>query len=358
MTGANVGLGRWLRELARPWTGRLLLIAVAVLGAALLDVVPPLIARYVIDERITVGRTDGLAAAAALYLAAVAAAHLLTAAYGYAAVTIAQHTLAGLRHRLFAHLLALPASYHDQVPTGDSISRCTADVEAIDDLFSTTGTRLLGETVRLLTAVAAMLVLSPALTLLAVLIVPLLIPLTSYLRRRVRAAERDARSAVGTLNIHLQETLGNAETIRAFGAHSYFTERFRQALLGWLGTVNRSTAFNAFYAPGVSMLAAVITAALLWIGARGTTETTGITVGTLTAFVLLFARFFTPLIALGDEWQKVQAALAGAERVFAVLDTPAVRSRSSSCAAPARDRGSRFVTSASATTRANRCCKG
>jgi ATP-binding cassette subfamily B multidrug efflux pump len=312
-------LGPWLRELARPWRGRLILVAAAVLGAALLDVIPPFVARYIIDEKITAGRTDGLVHAGAVYLAAIAAAQALSAGYGYLAATIAQHTLATLRQRLFGHLLALPAAYHDRTPTGDSISRCTADVEAIDDLFSVTGTRLLGDTVRLITVVVAMLVLSPALTLVAAVIVPLLLPLTDVLRRRVRTAERDARTAVGLLNVHLQETMGSAETIRAFGAQRRFADRFRQALTRWLATVNRSTAYNAFYAPGVSILGAMVSAALLWVGARSTTETTGITVGTLTAFVLLFARFFTPLIALGDEWQKVQAALAGAERVFAVL---------------------------------------
>ena len=315
-------LGPWLRELARPWTGRLILIGAAVLAAALLDVIPPLVARYVIDEKITVGRTDGLAQAGAVYLAAIASAQALSAGYGFAAASLAQHTLAALRQRLFAHLLALPPGYHDRSPTGDSISRCTADVEAIGDLFSVTGTRLLGDTVRLITVVAAMLVLSPVLTLVAAIIVPLLLPLTDFLRRRVRTAERDTRVAVGTLTVHVQETLGSAETIRAFGVQSRFAYRFRRALTGWLATVNRSTAFNAFYAPGVSILAALVAAALLWVGARHTTDTTGITVGTLTAFVLLFTRFFTPLIALGDEWQNVQAALAGAERVFAVLGLP------------------------------------
>src|SRR5206468_5291281 len=60
----------------------------------------------------------------------------------------------------------------------------------------------------------------------------------------------------------------------------------------------------------------------LWLGGGGVARSTGVSIGTLTAFVLLFARFFTPLINLGDEWQSVQAALAGAERVFAILAIP------------------------------------
>ncbi len=63
-----------------------------------------------------------------------------------------------------------------------------------------------------------------------------------------------------------------------------------------------------------------MTALLLWLGGRDAFGEIGVSIGTLTAFVLLIARFFTPLISLGEEWQTVQAALGGAERVFAVLD--------------------------------------
>jgi ATP-binding cassette subfamily B protein len=117
--------------------------------------------------------------------------------------------------------------------------------------------------------------------------------------------------------------LSGAEVIRAFGRQDAFTDRFRRTLTGWLRAANRSTYYNAFYAPALGVLSAAATALLLWAGARGALGAAGITLGTLTAFVLLFARFFTPLINLGDEWQSVQAALAGAERVFAALALPA-----------------------------------
>lgn len=321
-SGATVRLGAQLRDLLRPFRGRLLIAAAAVLTAAALDLVPPLVIGHVIDAKLTAGRTDGLAALAGLYLAAVAGVHALTAAYGYVAATVAQLSLAVVRSRLFAHLLNLPAGYHDRTPVGDSISRCTADVDAIDDLFSSSAARLLGDMARLATVAVAMVLLSPALSVAAVLVLPPLILLSNALRRRVRDAERDARVTVGALNTQLQEDLSGVEVIRAFGREEQFTSRFRSALTNWLWAVNRSTRANAFYTPGVGLLAALVTALLLWLGAHRTLTAAGVSVGTLTAFLLLFARFFAPLTALGEEWQKVQAALAGAERVFSVLALP------------------------------------
>jgi len=316
------GLRRQLGALVRPWRARLVVVGIAVLAAAVVELVPPLVIRHVIDHNLTPRRTGGLAPAGLAYLAATAAVAVLTAGYGYLAATVAQRALAGLRGRLFAQLLALPTDYHDRTPIGDSISRATADIETIDDLFSSSAATLLGETARLLTVTAAMLVLSPILTAAGAVVIPPLALITSILRRRVRDAERATRVAVGALNTQLAEDLTGVEVIRAFGRQDSFNHRFRAALTGWLRAANRSVFYNAFYAPALGVLAATATALLLWLGGRNAFGAIGISVGTLTAFVLLFARFFTPLVNLGDEWQTVQAALAGAERVFAVLDLP------------------------------------
>ena len=267
--------------------------------------------------------------AAALYLAAATGVAAASAGYGYLAATVAQCSLARLRTRLFAHQLALPMSFHDRTPRGESISRATADVDAIDDLFSSSVATLLGEVVRLATVVVAMIALSPVLAAAAALVVPPLVLITNVLRRRVRDAERATRAAVGSVNAELAEDLAGVEVIRAFGRQRQFDIRFRRALQGWLRAGNRSVLFNAFYAPVLGALAAVVTALLLWLGGRDAFAAIGVSIGTLTAFVLLFARFFTPLTNLGDEWQTVQAALAGAERVFALLELPTGRPPSS-----------------------------
>lgn len=331
-----VPIAAGLRHLARPWAARLVVAGLVVLAASVAELAPPLIIRHVIDANLVPRRSTGLALAGMAYLAAGAVIALLTAVYGYLAATVAQRCLAGLRTRLFAHLLALPSSYHDHVPVGDSISRATADVEVIDDLFSSSAATLLAQTVQLLTVLVAMLVLSPALTAVSLLVVPPVALITVCLRRRIRDAERATRTAVGSLNSQLHEDLTAIEVIRAFGRQDAFADRFRRALVTWLRAVNRSTYYNAFYAPLLAILAATATGLLLWSGARGAFGAQAVTLGTLTAFVLLFATFFTPLINLSDEWQTVQAALAGAERVFSVLAIPAPTS--TAAASPQRPR--------------------
>jgi ATP-binding cassette subfamily B protein len=146
--------------------------------------------------------------------------------------------------------------------------------------------------------------------------------ITNLFRVRIRNAERQNRIAVGMLNTNLQETFGGVEVIRAFGREPVFVARFRQVLEKTLKAYNLSAKYSALYTPIMQILMAVAISFLLWGGAQKSFFVFPISLGTLTAFVLLFKRFFDPITSLGEEWQTVQSALSGAERIFQVLDLP------------------------------------
>ncbi|MEE9162397.1 MAG: ABC transporter transmembrane domain-containing protein, partial [Candidatus Neomarinimicrobiota bacterium] len=229
-----------LWDIVRPWRGPLLLVGVSVLLGALLELAPPLLVKSIIDEHLTQGRPEGLLLIAILYLGATAAVQVVGFVTEYLTAVIAQGVLRRLRVRLFAHLQTLPISYYDRTPLGDTISRCTADVETISTLFTTAGaasgavassgggaggtsgaTVLMG-VVRLVTIAAAMVVISPLLSLLAALTVVPVVIITRYFQVRVREAERANRLAVGLQNTHLQETLGGIEVSRSQGSEAAF----------------------------------------------------------------------------------------------------------------------------------------
>src|SRR6266851_2428078 len=178
--------------------------------------------------------------------------------------------------------------------------------------------------VRLGTIAAAMVVLSPLLSLVAVLAAVPVGLITRYFQVRVRDAERDNRQAVGLQNTHLQEMLGGVEVIRALGQEPTFIARFRAALHDGLAAYNRATVYAALYIPLMVSLSTLAMALVLWVGVagQGVLASLAVSLGTLTAFVLLLQRFSVPIMSLGNEWQTVQAALAGLERIFQVLALP------------------------------------
>jgi ATP-binding cassette subfamily B multidrug efflux pump len=311
-----------LLSLLRPWRVRVAFVAVSVLAAAAFELAPPLIIRAVVDAHLTTGQPEGLLFLAFLYLAAAIAVQVMTFLYSYLAATIAQGVLSALRVRLFAHVQRLPTSYFDHVPMGDTISRCTADIETLDTVFSSNVALLLANLVRLGTITVAMCALSLPLSLVAALIVPPLVLVTRFLQVRVRQAERENRLAVGAITARLHENLRSTEVIRAFGREPEFVAGFRQILRRGLAASNRSSFFSSVYTPMTAILSTLAVAALLWAGTREALAGSGISLGTLTAFLILMQRFVQPITALGEEWQTVQGAMAGAERIFGTLTLP------------------------------------
>jgi len=319
VSSASAPVVRRLVSLLAQRRGSVVVVGILVLAAAVVELVPPLVVRDIVDRHLTVGRPDGLPALALLYLLGIAAMQAMTFLYGYLAAAVAQGVLSDLRTRLFAHLQRLPASYFDRVPIGDVISRCTADVEMLDTVFSSGVALLLANLVRLVTIAVAMVALSPELSLIATLIAAPLVLVTRALQVRVRQAERESRVAIGAVNTRLQEDLRGVEVIRAFGREPEFIAGFRQVLSRGLAAFNRSSFYSALYTPMTAILSAIAVAALLAAGTQQAFGATSISLGTLTAFLLLLQRFFQPITALGEEWQTVQGAMAGAERIFDTL---------------------------------------
>jgi ATP-binding cassette, subfamily B, multidrug efflux pump len=269
-----------------PWRWWLALVGLSVLLGAVLELAPPLLVQKIVDEQLALGRSEGLLRIAALYLGASAAVQVMGFLTEYLTATIAQGVLHRLRVCLFAHLQKLPLRYYDHTPLGDTISRCTADVETVSTLFTTaatggavassgggqggtSGATVLMGVVRLGTIAVAMLALSPLLSLVAALVVVPVVLLTRYFQVRVRDAERANRQAVGLQNTHLQEMLSGVEVIRALGSEAAFIARFRAALHDGLAAYNRTTVYSALYIPMMVILSTLAMALVLWVGVAG-----------------------------------------------------------------------------------------
>ncbi len=312
-----------VRALLAPRTASMLLLMLFVLAGAGLEIVPQLLLQHAIDTLILPGVRDGIVLIGVLSLVA----WLLLQATGFGTrwmeSRIAKPLLRDLRVRLFAHLQRLPMRYFDETPIGEVISRCTSDVDAMESVLASTLVVMLRETLRLLTLALAMFVLSP---LLAVLGIGCMLPLmwfTRGLQARALAAERAGRKAVGEVSAHVQEALAGSEEILAFDRAAQFVQRTRHVLHTALRAVLLSTRWSSLFTPLMLLMLSVVLAGLLVAGALGARSGLGLSIGTLIAFIGMMRRFFAPITNIGEEWQAVQAAIAGAERVFDVLGQPA-----------------------------------
>ena len=311
-----------IRRLLYPWRARVALIAGLVLASEALGAVPPLVLQRIVDLHLTPGLPEGILALALFYLGLMVLADGMRSGIGYLTSWVAQHALRDLRVRLFSHLQRLPLGYYDRMPLGDVISRCTADVDTVDTLFATGASNLLLRLVQVVTTFVAMASLSLPLALVALLLIAPLALITRFFQIHIRDAQRDRRKAVGLLNVYLQETLSGVEVVRAFGREHAFLTRFRYALREMVAAFWRAESYNLYYTPSLTVMVALSVALLLWSGTGGLGRAWGLSMGTIVAFILLFQRFFDPIRNLGEDWQTVQSALAGIERIVQVLQIP------------------------------------
>ena len=291
---------------------------------AAVDVVQPYLVKIAIDDHILRGDWSGLTRLGLLFLATLAVQYALRYGQIYLSTWTGQRVVHDLRAALFAHVQRLPAAFFDRNPVGRVMTRILGDVEAIGEVFTAGVVAILGDVITLTSVVVAMLLLHLRLSLITFAVLPVLVVAAAVLRRPVRRAYRDARTRLAHLNADLQETISGMPVIQLFGR-----EMARGRELGALSERYRRTQFrrmgleSMLYAAAESA-GAIVVAALLWWGGIEILVGT-LTFGVLVAFMQYTQRFYLPIRDASAKFSVMQAATVSAERVFALLDTPAER---------------------------------
>ncbi len=244
------------------------------------------------------------------------------ATYGqtYLIQWVGQRVLFDLRSALFAKLMRLHPGFYDKNPVGRLMTRVTSDVDAINQFITGGLVGVIADFFTIFGLLAFMLVLSPKLTLVVLLVVPILLWVTAWVRNGMRTAYREMRLRLARLNAALQENLSGVETIQLFVKEKEREEKFdrlsRDLLRAWVEIVR----WFALFFPVVGFLGDLAVAGLLFYG--GGEVVRGVaTLGLLVAFVDYTRQLFQPLQDLSDKFNLFQGAMASAERIFGVLDT-------------------------------------
>jgi len=317
--------GRIARRLAgyvRPHL-RLVVGAVSLLVIeGLLQLVGPLLTRQVIDVALPAHDAAGIAWATALFTGALVAQ--FGADYGQLVFTnlLGQRAMHDLRRELFDHLQHLSVEFFDRNPVGRLVTRVTSDVESLNELFTAGVIAGFGDLATLLAIGVLMFTIDWRLTLAAFTVVPFIYLVSHVFQVKVRDSYRDIRMRVARLNAFLQERLTGMRVVQLFGRERDEARHFARINAEHRDSQVRSVRVYALYFPAIELLT-TIALAMLIVAAVGRVHAGLVTVGTVAAFLQLARRFFQPLQDLSDKYNILQQAMASAERIFALLDTPA-----------------------------------
>ena len=320
----DVKLLRRLLLYARPHGGLIAGALVLLMIEGLLQLAGPLLTQSVIDVAVPSGDAAMAISSAALMAAALVLA--FACSYGETMLTalLGQRVMQQLRVDIFAHLQRLPVTFFDRNPVGRLVTRVTADVESLNELFTAGVVAGVGDLFTLLAIGTLMLAVDWRLALASFAVIPLIFIVSQLFQRAVRGAYRDIRLKLARINAFLQERLTGMRVVQLFGMERHERSSFEALNRDHRTAHMRSITYYALYFPAIEILTSIALALLIVAGARRV-EIGTLTVGTVAAFLQLSRRFYQPLQDLSDKFNIMQQAMAASERVFRLLDEPDVR---------------------------------
>ena len=239
----------------------------------------------------------------------------------YRVGSIMQKVLAQLRQDIFTKIQSLPISFFDRSEAGDLMSRLINDVSTLNQAFGQAVAQMLGQLFTLIGIIIAMLSIDLRLGLISNLIIPLMLITTGLFSRWARARFRITRQTISEMSIKLEEGIGGVREAQAFNHVPLDIQEFMV-----LNAANRdanvqAVAITSAFLPSIDLLNSLATAVVLACGGYFAVIGT-ITVGTVTSFLIYVQQFFRPIQILSQFYTQAQSALAGAERIFKLLDEP------------------------------------
>jgi ATP-binding cassette subfamily B protein len=311
---------RWMLSLLRPYRGKVALMFVALLVATGAGLAPPALAGKAVDDGIIAADVSALDWIVVAFLAVAtlyaAATYLQTYLVGW----VGTRALQDLRERVFTHLQSMSIGFFTRRSPGVLISRMTNDIEALNQLVTDGVVTMFSSVLTLVGVVVILLVYDAELALVTFITFPLVAAASIVFRIVSHGAYRETRERIGAITGYLQETLSGVRVVRSFGQEPRHTAAMTELNEANRAANMRTVFLNASYFPGVELLAAVGTAAILLYG--GTQAIDGaIQIGTIIAFVGYLTVFFEPIQQLSQLYTTYQQGMAALDKIFDLLDT-------------------------------------
>ncbi len=305
-----------------PFKVALIGVLVMVVVYTVLGLIGPYLMGVAIDRFISTKQAAGLVPIALAMLAVYVLNNLFQAISGWVMSDVSQRALKNLRRDLFAHLQTLTLKFFDQNTAGELMSRLTNDIDAINQTVSQNVTTLLASVLGLVGIIIAMFVLNAWLALSAVLVVPIMLWFTEFVAKYTRRGFRDLQQRLGDMNGIMEEAISGAKVVKAFRRNDAVVEAFRQRNEAVFRAGVYANSYALLLMPLSNVLGNFFIIVLAglggWLALQGL-----VSVGIIATFINYGRNFVSPLQQLANMYNSIQAALAGAERVFEIIDTPA-----------------------------------
>lgn len=329
-----VEIGRRFWPRLRPLRGWLALGVLLLMAAPAIAVAEALLYQRLVDDVLVPAAFGPLLTLALLYIGLNLLSGVVSGADDYLATWVSQRFLVDLRRDVFSHVLALPSAAHDRRRLGDTLTRLTSDVAAVERFMVSQLSEGLGALIRLVFFVGALLWLEWQLALASFVVAPLFWWISTRFARLTRDVSRERRRRGGSLGSVTEEALANASLVQSYGREEHAVASYDGHNRAIAGAELAASRIRAIFLPLVDLAELVGVLLVVGLGVFAL-STDRLTLGGLLAFLALLMQCFGPVRTLADLIPSLYSTSAGVERVVELLDEPAGGDRPGATAMPA-----------------------
>jgi ABC-type multidrug transport system fused ATPase/permease subunit len=298
-----------------------MLLVVAIIGSTIINLLPPYLYTLAIDNYIKQLDTRGLYILGVGFVIVYLLTFVTQYVQEYLINWLGSKLELEMRKDMFKHLQVLSLDFYATQEVGSIVSRGTNDVDKITELVTSGVANVIADLLTLVGIIAIMLYMDWWLSIVTFSVIPLMVLFLYVWGRRVRQVYRETRKTIASVSAKMEESVSGMKEIQSYSREGETRREFRQVNQSNMqANVQAGQIMSAFW-PAVSVFTAIGNFLVLWFGGGAVMAGT-LSVGVLFGFMGYLSRFFMPIQDLSTFWNSVQSALAAAERVFDILDTP------------------------------------
>jgi ATP-binding cassette subfamily B protein len=314
-------VARRLLRYLKPYVRLLIPALVFTLLLNLLGTLQPKFTQYAIDWYILPRKTQGITLFALVYVGVQLGRFVFSYFQSVLLNSVGQYVMFDLRRELYNKLQHQEVAYYDRNPVGRIMTRLTADVDALNELFTSGVTDLLGDLVMIVAIIAVMVWMDARLTLVTLLTVPMLFAATTWFRKGARKGYEMVRTRIARIYAFLQEHFSGAQTVQIFNAEEKSLRRFAGINDDHRKANIDTIYYYAVFFPLVDFIGAIGVALVIWYGGYRVMQH-ALSLGALVAFIQYSGFLFQPIRDISDKYNVLQGAVVASHRIFKALDLP------------------------------------
>ena len=291
-------------------------IVLAVVGAVVTALIPPLILARIVDT--ITGGNKAAVYILVLYFAMLALTGFMESAREGLLTVFGQKITHALRSSLMEKFVSLTSDNLTRQEPGTLVSRFVGDVDTVENLFTSGIISMFADVCKIISILVVIWFENKGLTVVLLVMLPFLFGFTRHVQKNMLTAQIENRKAVGRASGHVPETLHNIRTIHCLAREKYIEERYDTYIGESYQAMERTNFYDAVYSPVILILNAIVVAVVMLLSASGNQSVLtffGMSAGTAVAVINYISQIFTPVESLGMEIQTIQSAVAGIHRI-------------------------------------------